>query len=49
MHNEMGYKIFYGQESYMIPDMFSNEYVGLGISDSEFFKQSMPLLKDIHF
>ena len=48
MHNEMGYKIFYGQESYMIPDMFSNEYVGLGISDSEFFKQSMPLLKDIH-
>ena len=48
MHIEMGYKIFYGQESYMIPDMFSNEYVGLGISDSEFFKQSMPLLKDIH-
>lgn len=48
MHNEMGYKIFYGQESYMIPDVFSNEYVGLGISDSEFFKQSMPLLKDIH-
>ena len=48
MHNEMGYKIFYGQESYMIPDMFSSEYVGLGISDSEFFKQSMPLLKDIH-
>ena len=48
MHNEMGYKIFYGQESYMIPDVLSDEYVGLGISDSEFFKQSMPLLKDIH-
>ena len=48
MHNEMGYKIFYGQESYMIPDVLSDEYVGLGISDSEFFKQSMPLLKDFH-
>ena len=47
MHNEMGYKIFYGQESYMIPDILSEEYIGLGISDSEFFKQSIPLIRDI--
>ena len=47
MHEEMGYNKFYGMESYMIPDILSNEYVGLGISDKEFFKQSIPLLRDI--
>lgn len=47
MHEEMGYNKFYGMESYMIPDILSNEYIGLGISDKEFFKQSIPLLKDI--
>lgn len=47
MHEEMGYNKFYGMESYMIPDILSNEYIGLGISDKEFFKQSIPLLRDI--
>ena len=47
MHEKMGYNHFYGKESYMIPDVLSEEYVGLGISDKEFFKQSIPLLKNI--
>lgn len=47
MHEKMGYNKFYGMESYMIPDILSDEYVGLGISDKEFFRQSIPMLKDI--
>lgn len=47
MHEKMGYNKFYGMESYMIPDILSNEYIGLGISDKEFFKQSIPLLREI--
>lgn len=47
MHNEMGYNTFYGKESYMIPDILSDDYIGMGISDREFFKQSIPMLKNI--
>ena len=47
MHDNLGYNQFYGAESYMIPDIISNEYIGLGISDKEFYKQSIPILKSI--
>lgn len=47
MHSEMGYNTFYGKESYMIPDILSDDYIGMGISDREFFKQSIPMIRNI--
>ena len=47
MHERLGYEDFYAQDNYIIPSIDSNEYVGLGISDKEFFRQSIPMLRDI--
>ena len=43
MHKNMGYDKFYSKTSFDI-----NEEIGLGISDKEFFKQAVPMLKEIH-
>ena len=42
MHKNMGYDKFYSKTSFEI-----TEEIGLGISDKEFFKQAIPILKNI--
>jgi phosphoglycerol transferase MdoB-like AlkP superfamily enzyme len=42
MHKEMGYDRFYNKLDYKIDDT-----VGLGLSDKSFFKQSIPIIKNI--
>lgn len=44
MHERLGYDKFYGKESY---DVNEDNIVGLGISDSAFFEQSIDKLKEI--
>ena len=43
MHKNMGYDKFYSKSSFDI-----NEEIGLGISDKEFFKQVVPMIKEIN-
>ena len=47
MHERLGYEDFYAQDNYIIPSIDSSEYIGLGISDKEFFRQSIPMIRDI--
>lgn len=48
MHERLGYKHFYASESYDIPtDIKDKDYIGLGLSDKSFFKQSIPKLQEI--
>ncbi len=48
MHKNLGYKDFFAKESYIIPeDEDDSEYIGLGLSDKSFFKQFIPLYKNI--
>jgi len=47
MHEILGYDDFYGDESYIVPDKSDSEFIGLGLSDKSFFKQSVEKLKDI--
>jgi phosphoglycerol transferase MdoB-like AlkP superfamily enzyme len=42
MHKEMGYERFYNKKDYVIDDT-----IGLGLSDKSFFRQSIPIIKDI--
>ena len=42
MHNNMGYEDFYSKTSFDI-----DETIGLGISDKSFFRQAVPIIKDI--
>ncbi|MDD3048743.1 MAG: LTA synthase family protein [Bacilli bacterium] len=42
MHKKMGYDNFYAKTSYNIDDT-----IGLGLSDKSFFKQSVPMIKEI--
>jgi phosphoglycerol transferase MdoB-like AlkP superfamily enzyme len=42
MHKEMGYDRFYNKKDYEIDDT-----VGLGLSDKSFFRQSIPIIKNI--
>jgi phosphoglycerol transferase MdoB-like AlkP superfamily enzyme len=42
MHKQMGYDRFYNKSDYKIDDV-----VGLGLSDKSFFKQSIPMIKNI--
>ena len=42
MHKNMGYDKFYSKSSFEI-----DEEIGLGLSDKSFFKQVVPILKDI--
>ena len=45
MHKSLGYKRFYSKSDYEIK---SENIVGLGLSDYEFFKQSIPKIKKIN-
>ena len=48
MHKSFGYKDFFAEESYDVPsDINDPEYIGLGLSDSSFFRQFIPKLKEI--
>ncbi|MBR3161356.1 MAG: LTA synthase family protein [Bacilli bacterium] len=42
MHENMGYDKFYSKSSFDI-----DETIGLGLSDKSFFKQAVPMIKDI--
>lgn len=44
MYNSLGYKKFYNKKDY---EVTADNTVGLGLSDKEFFKQSIPKLKKI--
>ena len=48
MHSSLGYDKFYAKEYFDIPDISDEDYVGLGLSDKSFFKQLIPILKDIN-
>lgn len=45
MHKSLGYKKLYDKASY---EVNKENTIGLGLSDKEFFKQSIPILKDIN-
>ena len=47
MHTNLGYDDFYAKDRFIIPDEDDPEYIGLGLSDKEFFRQFIPMLKDI--
>ena len=42
MHKNLGYKKFYSKSSYDVDEVF-----GLGLSDKSFFRQSVPIIKEI--
>lgn len=42
MHEKLGYNKFYSKNSYNI-----DESIGLGLSDKSFFRQSIPIMKEI--
>ncbi len=44
MHKSLGYDKFYSKEFF---DVTNENWIGLGISDHDFFKQSIPYLKEI--
>ena len=44
MYNSLGYDKFFSKENYNVT---SDNTVGLGLSDKEFFKQSMPKMKKV--
>ena len=48
MHNNLGYKDFFAKDNFIIPSEDDSEYVGLGLGDKSFFKQLIPILKDIN-
>lgn len=45
MYEHLGYQKFYSKENY---EVTTDNTIGLGLSDKEFFKQSMPKLKKIN-
>lgn len=45
MHQKLGYQRFYSKTDYEVTPETS---IGLGLSDEEFFKQSLPIIKDIN-
>jgi len=48
MYKALGYDYFYSQDSYVVPtDKNDMDYVGLGLSDKSFFKQSIEKLLTI--
>ncbi len=48
MHEKLGYQDFFASESYDIPTSINDKnYIGLGLSDNEFFKQSISKLQNI--
>ncbi len=48
MYKTLGYKDFYAKDNFIVPlDTSDPDYVGLGLSDKSFFKQMIPILKNI--
>ena len=48
MHKNLGYKDFYAKDNFIIPvDEDDENYIGLGLSDKEFFNQLIPIYKTI--
>ena len=48
MYKTLGYDEFYAKDSFEVPeDSTSEDIVGLGLSDKSFYKQFMPILKNI--
>lgn len=47
MYKTLGYHDFYSREYFNVPDEDSKDFVGLGLSDSSFFKQLVPIIKNI--
>lgn len=48
MHNTLGYQYFYSKEYFNVPsDENDYDYIGLGLSDKSFYKQMIPILKNI--
>ena len=48
MHKNLGYQDFYAKDGFVIPtDTDDPDYVGLGLSDKAFFKQFIPILRNI--
>ena len=49
MYQSLGYQHFYAEDSYEFSnDKTQDDYVGLGLSDKSFFKQSFQKLLDIN-
>ncbi len=48
MYQTLGYDDFYAKDSYIVPDdMESEDIIGLGLSDKSFYKQLIPILKEV--
>lgn len=47
VHPNLGYQQMYFRESFEVPDKEDKDYINLGISDSLFYKQAMPILESI--
>ena len=47
MYKALGYQDFYSRDYFDVPDESSSDFVGLGLSDSSFFKQLIPIIKNI--
>lgn len=47
MYKTLGYQDFYSRDYFEVPDENDKDYIGLGLSDSSFFKQFIPILKNI--
>ena len=47
MYKTLGYQDFYSRDYFDVPDESSSDFVGLGLSDSSFFKQLIPIIKNI--
>ena len=47
VHPNLGYQKMYFRESFDIPDKESPDYINLGISDREFYRQLLPKLEQI--
>jgi len=48
MYKTIGYQDFYAKDSYIVPDSIDDpDFIGLGISDKSFFKQSIDKLLEI--
>ena len=47
MYKTLGYKDFYAKDTFIIPEEDSDDFIGLGISDKNFYNQIIPILSNI--
>lgn len=48
MYKTLGYQRFYSKDDFIVPeDVHDDDWVVLGLSDKSFFKQLIPILKDV--